>query len=332
MDYLNKLRNLFETTPFGARVLDVATDNPIYRSYVYYLFNKKLKRIVSTRTYNFAIETSSFCNANCTFCPNSKIKRQKNNMSMEIFNKMIERIKEEKITPHQFNLAGTGEPLIDKNIFEKVRLLRKNFPKTILFFPTNLGLATAEIRKKMVESELDNISVSLNANTAEDYKKIMRLDFETTINNLEALIELRNNTKSKLKINLKVAANPINQDSIKDFIKRWENKVDSIGISWIHSWAGAVSNGAKPKRIVRYPCRVLFEQIVIQSNGNVPLCCVDYEGFVVGGNVMTHKILDAYNGPDIKKIKDMHISGQIDKIKMCSHCRMSERGLNWLVP
>jgi len=330
--FVGGIRNKIESSSFALSMLNLLTGNWIYKKYVWNLFRKKVDDIEKNKKYYFAIESTSFCNAKCSFCPNCKMKRQKQVMGMEVFLKIVERIKQEKIRPVVFNLAGTGEPLIDKNIFKKINVLKKSFPEAELFMPTNLNLANEEIQERLVNGGLDNISVSLNADNVADYKKIMSLDFKVTIKNLEGLIRLRNKYKSKLKINIKLAANPVNKHSIKKFLKRWEKKVDSVGVSWIHSWAGAVDNGDKKnKYLVRYPCRSLFEQIVIHANGNIALCCVDYEGEAVGGNVMRDEIIGAFNGLKIKKIKEMHRAGKIDQIKMCSNCRFSERGLYWLV-
>lgn len=329
---LTKIRNIFEAEASRFKLLDILADNWFYKKYIMFLFERKINNIIKNREYSFAIEVTSFCNASCNFCPNSFMKRHKNVMGMDVIKVLVKRIKEENIVPKQFNLTGTGEPLIDKDLFKKISLLKKNFPDTPIFFPTNLALANFDIQKKIVSCGLDNISVSLNADNAVDYKKIMKLDYDKTIENLNSLIKLRNSTKSSLKIYLKLAANPINKDNIKNFINIWKGKVDGIGISWIHTWAGAVKNGEKRKIVKRYPCRSLFEQIIIHSNGNIPLCCVDYEGLVVGGNILNDKILDAFNAPNIENIRKLHKNDQINKIKMCSNCRFSERGLNWLMP
>ena len=329
---LNKIRNRFESSDFGLSILDKLTNNQIYRKYINQISEKKINKIKKNKSYNFGIENASFCNAHCTFCPNAKMKRKKMIMSMEVFSKIVDRIKKEGIAPTQFNMSGTGEPLIDKNLFKKIRLLKKEFPEATVFFPTNLNLANENIRKNMIDSGLDNISVSLNANFAKDYKKIMGLDYKTTIDNLNKLISMRNKAKSKLKINLKLAANPVNKDSIDKFIGKWEKRVDSIGVSWIHSWAGSVANGSTNEdKIPRYPCRQIFEQIVILANGDVALCCIDYEGTIIGGNVMKDKILDAFYSLKINKIRQMQKNGKIRDIKLCSKCRFSERGLYWLI-
>lgn len=333
MNYIiSKIRNKFESSNKVEVFGNILANNPVYKLIIFEIAKRKIEKIKKSRKYNIALELSSYCNGKCFFCPNSMMKRKKSNMSMEIFNKVVERIKTENISPMHFNLTGTGEPLIDKTIFEKIEILKNNFPDSNVYLPTNFALANDEIIDKLVDSKLNSVAVSLNANNAKDYKKIMKLDFDKTIKNLNNLIEKRNYKKSLLKIYITLAANPINKKSVNEFIRFWEGKVDGVGVNWIHSWAGAVKNGKiNRKKQTRYPCRPLFEQIIIHSNGNIPLCLVDYEGKVVGGNVMKDKILDSFYAESIGNIREKHLSGRIGDIEMCSQCRFSERGLYWLV-
>lgn len=329
---ISKIRNHFESTRWYEKLIYLLTQNEIYYRFVYHKFKQRLKDIEDNKSYGFAIEVSSFCNAKCFFCPNVKMQRTKNSMNMDIFMTLIKRIKEEKINPRYFNMTGTGEPLLDKTIFEKIKIIKNEFPKTYIFMPTNFALANKEIIKNLLESGLDKITISLNADNEKDYKEIMKIDYKKTLSNIDLLLEMKSKAKSKLHVMVTVAANPINKKSINSFNKKWEAKVDEVAINWIHDWAGAVdTKDGKSTWKKRYPCRTLFEQIVVHSNGNIPLCCIDYEGIVIGGNVKDKAILESFNGDKIKKIKDMHRNGQIDKFKMCANCRFSERGLDWLV-
>jgi len=331
-NFISKIRNEWEASNKVAKYGNFVANNFIYKSIIFIIAKRKINNIRESRRYNIALELSSFCNGKCFFCPNSKMKRNKSNMSMEIFDKVVERMKIEKILPMHINLTGTGEPLMDKTIFQKIEILKNNFPDANVYLPTNFALADDEIIDKLVNSKLNSVAVSLNANNARDYKNIMKLDFDKTIKNLENLIKKRNYKKSLLKIYITLAANPINKKSVNEFIKFWEGKVDGVGINWIHSWAGAVNNGKiYKKNQIRYPCRPLFEQIIVHSNGNIPLCLVDYEGKFVGGNVMKNGILDSFYGESINKIREKHLSGKIGGIEMCSQCRFSERGFYWLV-
>jgi len=161
----------------------------------------------------------------------------------------------------------------------------------------------------------------------------MGLDFKRTMANLNYLIRERKRRNKKLIISLTVAVNPINKSNVDSLIKKWSPKVDDIGINWIHSWAGAMEDDGGKTEISgsRYPCRSLFEQVVVQSNGDIPLCCVDYEGSLVGGNIKTDKILTSFYSKRLEKVRRDHLGGRVGNNKMCNNCRFSEKGLDWLV-
>ena len=238
--------------------------------------------------------------------------------------------------PKYFNLTGTGEPFLDKDLFNKIRMIKETFKDVFVFLPTNFFSGDKRVVDQLMASKLDQIIISLNADNALDYKRIMGLDFDKTIANLNYLIRERKRRNKKLVISLTVAANWINRNSVDDFIKKWSPRVDDIGINWIHSWAGAVDSGGdvvKKGMMIssRYPCRSLFEQVVIQSNGDMPLCCVDYEGSLVGGNIKKDKILASFYSRKMERVRGEHLKGRIENNEMCKNCRFSEKGLDWLV-
>jgi len=333
MRMIEKIKNRFNSSKAGMSILDAVTQNSPYTKFIYSQFCKKTDRMIAEKSYAIGLEVSSCCNARCIFCPHSTMKRKKQIMSMEIFEKALFRIKEEGLNPQQIALTGTGEPLLDPYLFERIKRIRKELPSAEISFPSNLGLATAQIREKLVNAGPDSMVISLNASNAQDYHEIMGLDFGKTLSNLEELIELRNKYKSKLKIFVRLAANPQNQAGIREFVKQWEKKVDRVIIAWVHSWANVIDigkNEEEMKKKQRFPCKQLFGTIIILADGTYSLCCVDYEASIRGGNVMTDKILEAANNSIIGNIKNLQRQGKIDLIPMCSRCEFTERGLQWL--
>jgi len=330
---VNKIRSKVELNETIERITNRFLTNWFYRRLIYFIANKKANNFKKNKQLGFAIEVSSLCNARCFFCPNRFMKRPKGIMSDMVFDAIVRKIRTEGIKPTFFNLTGTGEPLIDKNLFTKIKILKKEFPNSYIFFPTNLSLANKSIIDQIVDSKLDLIVVSLNASDPVGYEKIMGLKYANTINNLNQLIKIRNKKRSKLKIQINVAANKDNADSLRSFIKKWDERVDDISINWIHSWGGVIEDESIRKNIsiYRYPCKSLFNQVVIQSNGNIPLCCIDYEGSYVNGNVLKDSILASFYSRNMEKIRNKHLSGRVADIKMCRNCRFSEKGLDWLI-
>jgi len=328
----SRLRNKIESSELLVPIVYVLTQNKLFRELSYFVARRRIKEFEKKKIFGLAIENSCLCNAKCVFCPNTNMKRKKIIMGMDVFNKLVERLKEEKVTLRFVNLTGTGEPLLDKNIFKKIKILKKEFPEANLFLPTNFSLATKEVIEKLIDSGLDTITISLNADNAADYKKLMGLDFDKTVSNIENLIKIKKERNSKMVIMLTIVVNDINAENVKGFYEKWSDKVDAMAVNGVHSWGGAVKQyNSKKYWKIRYACRNLFEQIVVQANGDIVLCCLDYEGTTVGGNVMKDKVMDAFNLGKIGKIKKMHFNGEVSKIDMCRQCRFSERGMDWLV-
>ena len=75
--------------------------------------------------YLFQIQTVNQCNGSCLMCPNKKIKSKKpEKMSDELFKKIIQEIvKESKTTLVLLYLQN--EPLIDDELFQKIKLIKK---------------------------------------------------------------------------------------------------------------------------------------------------------------------------------------------------------------
>lgn len=68
------------------------------------------------------------------------------------------------------------------------------------------------------------------------------------------------------------------------------------------------------------PCLRPSSQIVINWKGDVVLCCNDFYGDVVLGNVNDANLLDIWQSTTLEYYRKMLINGQRSKIAMCNHC------------
>ena len=127
------------------------------------------------RQFWFFIETTSFCNARCEFCINPKLKREKCFMSDEVFETILSRIREERITPTGFCMHLNGEPLLDPKIIERINRVGELFPEATIEMTSNFALATDAIIKDLINSKLGTLRISLNAADEEAYNKRMHL-------------------------------------------------------------------------------------------------------------------------------------------------------------
>ena len=295
-------------------------------------FKIKLKSISTTTpeyiikkgkwSFEIQIETSSFCNAKCSFCPNSTLKRKKCFMSDEIFDLIIKRIKDEKLKIERFILHLNGEPLTDKKLAQRIRTLKQEFPNSEVRFTTNICLATKENLTDVINAGLDEITVSLNSIDPKEYKKIMNLDFEQTIKNLDLLFTLKEQLNNKLKINISIVARQDNAGMVEQFKKQY-SKIANIRIIKLGQWVDKEKymNCEDKNNEIHKPCNILYKTINILSNGDYALCCFDAEG-IIGKNIKTTPLLKAYMSDPYKRIRNFQKRhGRINK--ECKNCSFS---------
>jgi GTP 3',8-cyclase len=126
------------------------------------------------------IETHNLCNRKCWFCKfgNRTSQEPTNWMSWELITKIISNLRE-------FNFSGRlswyriNEPLLDKRIFEIIRLSRTQLPKSFLSLLTNGDLLTAEVLDRLYDSGINSVGVSIY--DEESFRKFQNKAFERCV-------------------------------------------------------------------------------------------------------------------------------------------------------
>lgn len=278
------------------------------------LFFEKLGKFRFPRTVR--IESTNLCNANCTTCTRDIMTRGKDVMDMGLFKKVVDECSANKI--RTIHLHNFGEPLIDKGLFEKIRYAKQKHINTRLF--SNLSLLDKEKAGFLIDSGLSRIKISIDGNSRETYEGIRRgLSFDRVVGNINMLITERQRLKAKTpKIGLVFVETEKNRHEKADFIKRWKGRVDSINISSYHNWAGGLGDSRKDSR--QLPCLRIWQTFTVLCNGDVALCCMDYDGAVKLGNVKDNTIYEIFNGKKLQKIREAHLKGDFEKIPICKNC------------
>lgn len=87
-------------------------------------------------------------------------------------------------------LHGIGEPLLNKELFEIIRQLKKR--GTYVLFNSNGILLSDHRQQDLIRTGLDELRISLDAATSQGYQKIRNSDkFEQVVENLSAMIRLQ---------------------------------------------------------------------------------------------------------------------------------------------
>ena len=322
------LRYFFRTNTWGRRfAAEVLTHravvgNPLYQQAYSAWIKREAHRMASQPPQVIHIENTNYCNARCIMCSHGAMTRPKGFMSMDLYRKVISEAAElgvPKVTVQFF-----GEPLLDKHLFERIRLARQAGLETEI--NTNASLLTAEASVRLIESGLDELHISFDGFTRATYERIrVGLDFDKVVANIEGFLGLKRRTGSpRPKVFLTFVAFETNRHEAKAFLNHWGHRVDHVIISNARNWAGQkhVKGTGKfcQEHLPTVPCAVLWKQLVALVDGRVTVCCDDYDGKLALGDLNRQTLGEIWNGSKLRKLRDLHIAGQGDKIPLCRSC------------
>jgi hypothetical protein len=263
------------------------------------------------------IESTNLCNAKCVFCPRDDMERRQGVMSMDLFQKVVDECATLGIT--HVRMHNYGEPFLDKGLVEKVRYAKERGIAEVGMI-SNGSLITEPIAQGMIDAGLDAINISVDAGGKDTFERTrVHLKYDVVINNIRTLVRLRNRagrTRPKLILSF------VRQDDSTDeqaFIDEWSRVADKIHITELHNWAGTLHTRSN----VRYPCYRLWLTFTVLWDGRVSLCCADFDGRHILGDLRTQTIADIWNSPAYRATRREHLESGGPSI--CTSCDLPKK-------
>ena len=116
----------------------------------------------------FQVEPSYYCSLDCPGCISRAMRRLAKPMNLDpaVFGKILADFVEAGITVRAFDFQGHGEPLLNRRIWNLIRMARKAFPRAFLSMTTNAhGLVTPEA----LACGLDEVVCAIDGARPESY-------------------------------------------------------------------------------------------------------------------------------------------------------------------
>lgn len=304
-----------------------------------HLKKKHLKKLLEFPTI-FHIELTNYCNGRCWFCPTHKTTRQKGHMEFSLFRKIIDEIKPFSKRIKSIALYMDGEPTLHPRLIDCLRYASRTGIKR-MYISSNMEYFDAELTDKIFTAglgeTLHHVICSLDSASENGYKQNrIGVDFKKAVRNTLYLFNQRNNKKSLYPlIFARMLVSELTADQVENFKRFWRDKADKVLCAKMHNWGGAIEN--KTLRLFKKDleftsCYFPFSQCAIQFDGAIRLCCVDYNGSVIMGNIRDEKIQNIWRGDKIDQIRRGHIKQDFDNIpNICSGCSYPQKGI-WVAP
>ena len=178
------------------------------------------------------IETTSRCNLRCVMCPHgiNAVDRPKH-MDESLANKLSSFINQAK----HIQLHGIGEPLNSPSFWEMIKLIPDGCDASI---NTNLTTPDENKLKRLADSNILIINLSIDAATPETYKKIRGANLDICLNNLNTLVKQVKKKSSNKRIYINMTLMKSNIDEVKLFIDlAKEYQVDGVWLWHLNRWS-----------------------------------------------------------------------------------------------
>lgn len=265
---------------------------------------------------NIQIEIVQGCNRLCDFCGLNKIadKRIKY-MERSVFDAFVEQIVSDCKDNIRIDFAVHGEPLLHPDIVSYIQQLRGAKPKSQISIISNGIIATKELISNLFKAGINYLMFDMYDNQRHNLRLETILKNQTipVLNFYEDNINIwsyKGHTQQNI-----IYTPPISTHS--------GNRRTRV----LHTAGGnmpeEVYNKYKINRSeipLHQRCSKPFYECSINYNGNVCLCCEDWQHSFIIGNIMTNSIHTIFNSDKMQEARYLLYNKRRDLIPLCSRC------------
>ena len=216
------------------------------------------------------ISESGTCNRVCSFCPRSAkdFIDKKEFISQDLIEKLGDELKEYNYSGI-FLFSGFVEPLLDKNIFNLISIVKNKLPEAKIEMVTNGDVLNESRAKKLFDSGLTTLLISI-------------YDGKKEAENMEKMLINANIPREKFKIR-----------------HRYLSEEEDFGIT-LSNRSGMMENAEYKipslKEPLKKPCYYPHYTFFMDYTGEVLVCSHDWGKKLVVGNLQKQKFKDIWLG------------------------------------
>jgi len=267
----------------------------------------------------YIVETTAKCNLYCPMCPRETYKQPKEDMTEEIFTRLVE---ESGRSAEHMMLIGLGEPFMDRQIFDRISYCARHNISTLL--STNGTFFDEKTCARLLDTPLEHITLSFDGATKESYEYYRKgAKFQKVRDNFVRFARMKHERGAKVQVVVQMVRMERNAGEVEDFIRFWTgvSGVDQVRIkedetNLLQPEAGHTAKDWK------HPCHYLWRgPMYVKHNGDVYPCCQSYmlDGRPVG-NVAAQSLPEIWNSQEMQRMRSSHAEGRAGEIAICSRC------------
>jgi MoaA/NifB/PqqE/SkfB family radical SAM enzyme len=275
------------------------------------------------------VDITEVCNLACVHCPHPAFRKSEHYgaryLEPDLNAKMVGEVRTEGRGLTQYlRYTSEGEPLVHPHCYDMLEYAVKN-SGALVSLTTNGTILNEKRVRRLLESGLDVIDVSIDAYTPETYAKIrINGDLGVTRTNVLRMIDMARGSRTRVVVSF--VEQSTNSGEIADFEKFWkDNGAKYVVIRRLHSNAGSLTTVADSIRQQgpeepRRPCLYPWERITLNPRGYLSFCPQDW---VIGSQVADYRtttIRETWQGEFYRRLREAHSCNDFSSHSFCGNC------------
>ena len=287
------------------------------------------RNFLSSHLEEVEIETHTVCNARCIYCAYPAMRKSVGDkrMDWELFEKVVRELIFAEGTLKRVHLHHVNEPLLDKQVEQRIELLRHLHNDIEVGFSTNAMLLTPERSKQLINAGLNLAYVTIPSGDPAEYRRIMgvKVDVDRVLDNLEAFLEQAEGVarvvlRSPVGFDDRLSAIPQTHPWITVEEMTLMQRLGETKISQHESHDQAF----KP-----IPCSLpwIFRSLIIAYNGDIPLCCNDQRHQFIIDSVREKSVGEVWNSERYAAVRRWMCNVERPADFLCNKCEFGNSGI-----
>ncbi len=272
------------------------------------------------------VEPVSDCNLKCIMCPTHLTEKPKSFLELKIFKKIVDEAKEFQ---DFFVFQGTGEPLLNPELFDMIKYAKENGIKNISVSTNGTLLSDSKVNKLLAsETSPDFLQISIDGHSKELFEKYRKgASFNKVYAGLKRLYNKRKELGLEGSIEISINTLLSNELDLDAFINLWGKYVDDITIGPMLEQAAQKNkdqeyllNFQKTSKEGYISCPKPFEILTVLANGKITHCQHDFHNIHIKGDMNKgDTLLKTWRSPQYNNFRKKHIEFNAEKTS-CNGC------------
>ena len=292
------------------------------------------------------VELANGCNFRCIMCQQSTEwldKKDEHFMDWSTLKLVVDECK--RLGVYSMKVNWRGESTLDPECGKKVCYLKDSGIHEVQMNTNASKLDNNELVNDLMRG-LDRIIFSCDGMSPETYNKIRRGgNFNVFLKNVTRFRRLRDEKDARLPwwhtrrglpvIRLNMAIMEQNHHEVDDIKVLFRGICDEVFFNAVYrpQDAKVEHNKGQHRTSKRKGCPQIYQRLIVDTQGNVMPCCVDYQEKLVMGNVNEKSLSDMWNkrGAALRSVHESHKARQLPGCVGCDNFALSQLDENGAV-